>query len=42
MANPKISEETREKLEDAAVSVFMEQYAKALDAGMNKELEACV
>ena len=41
MENPKISETTREKLEDAAVSVVMEQYAKALDAGINKKMEDC-
>lgn len=41
MENPKISETTREKLEDAAVSVFMDQYAKALDAGINKQMEEC-
>lgn len=41
MENPKISETTREKLEDAAVSVFMEQYAKALDAGIDKKMEEC-
>lgn len=41
MENPKISETTREKLEDAAVSVFMEQYAKALDAGIDKKIEEC-
>lgn len=41
MENPKISETTREKLEDAAVSVFMEQYAKALDAGIDKIMEEC-
>lgn len=41
MENPKISETTREKLEDAAVSVFMEQYAKVLDAGIDKKMEEC-
>ena len=41
MENPKISESTREKLEDAAVSVFMEQYAKALDAGIDQKMEEC-
>lgn len=41
MDNPKISEETREKLEEATVSVFMEQYAKALDVAMNQKMEEC-
>lgn len=41
MENPRISETTREKLEEAAVSVFMEQYAKALDAGIDKKMEEC-
>lgn len=41
MENPKISEITREKLEDAAISVVMEQYAKALNAGINKKMEDC-
>lgn len=41
MENPKISESTREKLEDAAVSVFMEQYAKALDTGIDKKIDEC-
>lgn len=41
MDNPKISETAREKLEDAAVSVFMEQYAKALDAGIDQKMEEC-
>lgn len=41
MENPKISETTREKLEDAAVSVFMEQYAKALDTGIDKKIDEC-
>ena len=36
-----ISEETREKLEDATLSVFMDQYAKALDAGIDSMVEEC-
>ena len=36
-----ISEETREKLEDATLSVFMDQYAKALDAGVDSLMEDC-
>lgn len=41
MEKPKISDVTREKLEEATVSVFMEQYAKALDAGIDKRIEEC-
>ena len=37
----KISEATQEKLEDAVVSVFMEQYAKALDAELNQKMDEC-
>lgn len=36
-----ISEETREKLEEATLSVFMDQYAKALDAGVDSLMEDC-
>lgn len=41
MDNPNISEVSREKLEDAAAFVIMEQYAKALNAGINKRMEDC-
>ncbi|MBQ5865472.1 MAG: hypothetical protein IIW56_02190 [Oscillospiraceae bacterium] len=41
MDNPNISETSREKLEDAAAFVIMEQYAKALNAGINKRMEDC-
>lgn len=41
METPRLSEETREKLEDAAISVFMDQYAKALDAGIDSMMEEC-
>ena len=41
MDNPRINETTREKIEEAAVSVFMDQYAKALDAGIDQQIEAC-
>lgn len=41
MDNPNISETSREKLEDAAAFVIMEQYAKALNAGINKQMEDC-
>ena len=41
MENPNISESTREKLEEAAVSVFMDQYAAMLDAGIDKKMEDC-
>lgn len=41
MENPKMSESVREKLEEATVAVFMEQYAKALDAGIDKTIEEC-
>ena len=41
MDNPKLSEVAREQLEEATVAVFMEQYAKALDAGIDKKLEEC-
>lgn len=41
MDNPKLSEAAREQLEEATVAVFMEQYAKALDAGIDKKLEEC-
>ena len=40
MEELKISETAREKLEDAAVSVFMEEYAKALNAGLDQQMEA--
>ena len=40
MEKLKISETAREKLEDAAVSVFMEEYAKALNAGLDQQMEA--
>ena len=36
-----ISETTREKVEEAAVSVFMDQYAAALDAGIDKKMADC-
>ena len=39
--NLQISEETREKLEEATVSLFMEQYAKAMDAGIDIMMEEC-
>lgn len=41
MDNPKLSDTAREQLEEAAVAVFMEQYAKALDAGIDKKMEEC-
>lgn len=41
MENLKISETTREKIEEAAVSVFMDQYAAALDAGIDKKMADC-
>lgn len=41
MDNPKLSEAAREQLEEATVAVFMEQYAKVLDAGIDKKLEEC-
>lgn len=41
MDNPKLSDAAREQLEEATVAVFMEQYAKALDAGIDKKLEEC-
>ena len=41
MKNLNISEETREKYEDAVVAVFMEQYAAALQAGIQQELDEC-
>lgn len=41
MDKPNISEVSREKLEDAAAFVIMEQYAKALNAGINKRMEDC-
>lgn len=41
MENPKLSDTAREQLEEAAVAVFMEQYAKALDAGIDKRIEEC-
>lgn len=41
MEEPRISETTREKIEEATVSVFMDQYAKALDAGIDKKIEEC-
>lgn len=42
MDNPKISEDTREKIEEAAVAVFMDQYAAALDAAIDVKMEECV
>lgn len=41
MDNLQISNETREKLEEATVSLFMEQYAKVLDAGIDDMMEEC-
>ena len=41
MERPNLSEAAREQLEEATVAVFMEQYAKALDAGIEKTLEEC-
>ena len=41
MENPKLSDTAREQLEEAAVAVFMEQYVKALDAGIDKKVEEC-
>lgn len=41
MDNPRISEDTREKIEEAAVSVFMDQYAAALDASIDIKMEEC-
>lgn len=41
MENPKLSDTAHEQLEEATVAVFMEQYAKALDAGIDKKLEEC-
>lgn len=41
MDNPKISEDTREKIEEAAVAVFMDQYAAALDAAIDVKMEDC-
>lgn len=41
MDNLKLSDTAREQLEEATVAVFMEQYAKALDAGIDKKLEEC-
>lgn len=41
MENPKLSDTAREQLEEATVAVFMEQYAKALDAGIDKRMEEC-
>ena len=39
MEKPRISESTREKLDEAAVSVFMDQYAAALNAGIDRTIE---
>lgn len=39
MENPRISESAREKLEEATVAVFMEQYGQVLDAGINEYME---
>jgi len=39
MENPQISEETREELEEATVSLFMDQYAKAMNAGFDAMME---
>ena len=41
MDNLKLSDAAREQLEEATVAVFMEQYAKALDAGIDKRIEEC-
>lgn len=41
MENLKMSETAREKLEEAMVAAFMEQYAQALDAGIDKTMEEC-
>ena len=41
MENHKISDATREKYEDAVVSAFMEQYAAALETGIDREMEVC-
>lgn len=41
MDNHKISDVTREKYEDAAIAVFMDQYAAALEAGIDQEMAAC-
>lgn len=41
MDNHKISDVTREKYEDAAIAVFMDQYAAALAAGIDQEMAAC-
>ena len=41
MDNPKLSDAARQQLEEATVAVFMEQYAKALDAGIDQKLEEC-
>ena len=41
MDNLKLSDTAREQLEEATVAVFMEQYAKALDAGIDQKLEEC-
>lgn len=41
MENHKISDATREKYEDAVVSVFMDQYAAALEASIDQEMDAC-
>lgn len=41
MDNHKVSDVTREKYEDAVVSVFMDQYAAALEASIDQEMDAC-
>ena len=41
MENPKISEDTREQYIDATVAVFMDQYAAALNEGLQEEMNAC-
>lgn len=38
---PRINEDTREKIEEAAVAVFMDQYAAALDASIDIQMEEC-
>ena len=39
MDNPRISENTREMIEEAAVAVFMDQYAAALDAAIDNKID---
>ena len=41
MEHSPISEETREKIEEATISLFMDQYAKVLDAGADSMMEEC-